>query len=193
MHSMGNVTVIGAQWGDEGKGKIVDWLSAGADVIVRFQGGHNAGHTLVVDGVTYKLNLLPSGIVRKGKLSMIGNGVVVDPWALLNEINEIAKLGIHVTPEQLRKPPRLFFPCTASAIKPGKPPRGSAASAPPAGASARPMRTKSPAAPCAFATSATRPPSATSSSRWSSTTTASCAVSARQKSASTRCAATLWS
>jgi adenylosuccinate synthase len=102
MHSMGNVTVIGAQWGDEGKGKIVDWLSAGADVIVRFQGGHNAGHTLVVDGVTYKLNLLPSGIVRKGKMSMIGNGVVVDPWALLNEINEIAKLGIHVTPEQLR-------------------------------------------------------------------------------------------
>ncbi|MFN9789652.1 MAG: adenylosuccinate synthetase, partial [Holosporales bacterium] len=99
---MGNVTVIGAQWGDEGKGKIVDWLSAGADVIVRFQGGHNAGHTLVVDGVTYKLNLLPSGIVRKGKLSMIGNGVVVDPWALLNEINEIAKLGIFVTPEQLR-------------------------------------------------------------------------------------------
>ncbi|MCA3269851.1 MAG: adenylosuccinate synthetase, partial [Thalassospira sp.] len=76
---MSNVTVIGAQWGDEGKGKIVDWLSAGADVIVRFQGGHNAGHTLVVDGVTYKLSLLPSGIVRGGKLSIIGNGVVVDP------------------------------------------------------------------------------------------------------------------
>ena len=99
---MSNVTVIGAQWGDEGKGKIVDWLSAGADVIVRFQGGHNAGHTLVVDGVTYKLSLLPSGIVRGGKLSIIGNGVVVDPWALLKEIETVSALGVKITPNELK-------------------------------------------------------------------------------------------
>jgi adenylosuccinate synthase len=99
---MSNVTVIGAQWGDEGKGKIVDWLSSRADVVVRFQGGHNAGHTLVIDGVTYKLKLLPSGIVRRDKLSMIGNGVVVDPWALFTEIDAIGKQGIAVTPENLR-------------------------------------------------------------------------------------------
>src|SRR5579862_8532248 len=86
---MANVAVIGAQWGDEGKGKIVDWLSERADVVVRFQGGHNAGHTLVVNGSTYKLSLLPSGVVRPGKLSVIGNGVVVDPWALLKEIENI--------------------------------------------------------------------------------------------------------
>ncbi len=98
---MQNVVVVGAQWGDEGKGKIVDWLSARVDVVVRFQGGHNAGHTLVIDGVTYKLNLLPSGIVRKGKLSIIGNGVVVDPWALLTEIEKIADKGVVVTPENL--------------------------------------------------------------------------------------------
>jgi adenylosuccinate synthase len=98
---MANVAVIGAQWGDEGKGKIVDWLSARADVVVRFQGGHNAGHTLVVDGVTYKLSLLPSGVVRTGKLAVIGNGVVVDPWALIEEIAKIAALGVSVTPENL--------------------------------------------------------------------------------------------
>jgi adenylosuccinate synthase len=98
---MKNVVVVGAQWGDEGKGKIVDWLSSRADVVVRFQGGHNAGHTLVIDGVTYKLNLLPSGIVRTGKLSIIGNGVVVDPWALLNEIEKIAEKGVKVSPENL--------------------------------------------------------------------------------------------
>src|SRR5205807_775958 len=86
---MSNVAVIGAQWGDEGKGKIVDWLSARADVVVRFQGGHNAGHTLVIDGVTYKLSLLPSGVVRPGKLAIIGNGVVVDPWALVSEIEHL--------------------------------------------------------------------------------------------------------
>ena len=86
---MKNVVVVGSQWGDEGKGKIVDWLSDQADVVIRFQGGHNAGHTLVIDGVTYKLRLLPSGIVRKNKISIIGNGVVVDPWALLEEIEEI--------------------------------------------------------------------------------------------------------
>ena len=98
---MSNVAVIGAQWGDEGKGKIVDWLSEKADVIVRFQGGHNAGHTLVVDGVTYKLRLLPSGIVRKNKISIIGNGVVIDPWALLEEIKQIEKLGIRITNKNL--------------------------------------------------------------------------------------------
>ena len=86
---MANVAVIGAQWGDEGKGKIVDWLSARADVVVRFQGGHNAGHTLVIEGVTYKLSLLPSGVVRPGKFGIIGNGVVVDPWALVEEIDRL--------------------------------------------------------------------------------------------------------
>ena len=93
---MKNVVVVGSQWGDEGKGKIVDWLSDQADVVVRFQGGHNAGHTLVIDGITYKLRLLPSGIVRKNKISIIGNGVVVDPWALLEEIDEIKKKGVIV-------------------------------------------------------------------------------------------------
>ena len=93
---MRNVVVVGSQWGDEGKGKIVDWLSDQADIVVRFQGGHNAGHTLVVDGVTYKLRLLPSGIVRKDKISIIGNGVVVDPWALLEEIDEIKSKGINL-------------------------------------------------------------------------------------------------
>lgn len=98
---MGNVAVIGSQWGDEGKGKIVDWLSSRADVVVRFQGGHNAGHTLVIDGVTYKLSLLPSGIVRKGKMSIIGNGVVVDPWHLLKEIKGIREKGVDVGPHNL--------------------------------------------------------------------------------------------
>ena len=98
---MKNIVVVGSQWGDEGKGKIVDWLSSQADVIVRFQGGHNAGHTLVVDGVTYKLRLLPSGIVRENKISIIGNGVVVDPWALLDEINEIKKKGVNVNKNNL--------------------------------------------------------------------------------------------
>ena len=93
---MKNIAVVGSQWGDEGKGKIVDWLSDQADIVVRFQGGHNAGHTLVIDGVTYKLRLLPSGIVRKGKISIIGNGVVVDPWALLEEIKEIKSKGVEV-------------------------------------------------------------------------------------------------
>ncbi len=93
---MKNVVVVGSQWGDEGKGKIVDWLSDQADIVIRFQGGHNAGHTLVIDGVTYKLRLLPSGIVRKDKISIIGNGVVVDPWALLEEIEEIKLKGVDV-------------------------------------------------------------------------------------------------
>ncbi|MEI8395572.1 MAG: adenylosuccinate synthase [Rhodospirillaceae bacterium] len=98
---MANVAVVGAQWGDEGKGKIVDWLSSRADVVVRFQGGHNAGHTLVIDGVEYRLSLLPSGVVRPGKLSVIGNGVVVDPWALLREIDAIRAKGVTVTPDTL--------------------------------------------------------------------------------------------
>ena len=98
---MANVVVVGSQWGDEGKGKIVDWLSNRADVVVRFQGGHNAGHTLVVDGVTYKLSLLPSGVVRGGKLSVIGNGVVLDPWAFLSEVKRIKSQGVLVTPENL--------------------------------------------------------------------------------------------
>ncbi len=97
---MGNVTVIGAQWGDEGKGKIVDWLASRADVVVRFQGGHNAGHTLVVDGTTYKLSLLPSGIVT-GTPSVIGNGVVLDPWALKAEVERIREQGVKVTPDLL--------------------------------------------------------------------------------------------
>ena len=98
---MSNVAVIGSQWGDEGKGKIVDWLSEKADVVVRFQGGHNAGHTLVVNNITYKLKLLPSGIVRKNKISIIGNGVVIDPWALLDEIKQVEKLGIKITNKNL--------------------------------------------------------------------------------------------
>ena len=98
---MKNVTVIGAQWGDEGKGKIVDWLSERADVIVRFQGGHNAGHTLVIGDQTYKLSLLPSGVVREGKLSVIGNGVVIDPWALQKEIETLDKSGVKITTDTL--------------------------------------------------------------------------------------------
>ena len=98
---MQNVVVVGSQWGDEGKGKIVDWLSEQADIVVRFQGGHNAGHTLVIDGKVYKLKLLPSGIVRSNKVSVIGNGVVVDPWALLEEIKGIEKQGVTVTEENL--------------------------------------------------------------------------------------------
>ncbi|WP_420556267.1 adenylosuccinate synthase [Roseovarius sp.] len=98
---MANVVVVGAQWGDEGKGKIVDWLSERADVIARFQGGHNAGHTLVIDGKVYKLNALPSGVVRGGKLSVIGNGVVLDPWHLLKEIDSIREQGVDISPETL--------------------------------------------------------------------------------------------
>ena len=98
---MKNVIVVGTQWGDEGKGKIVDWLSSEADVVVRFQGGHNAGHTLVIDGVTYKLSLLPSGTVRKNKVSIIGNGVVVDPWALIAEIKEMKSKGIEIDEKNL--------------------------------------------------------------------------------------------
>ncbi|MDT8267569.1 adenylosuccinate synthetase, partial [Roseomonas sp. DSM 102946] len=98
---MANVAVIGAQWGDEGKGKVVDWLASRADIVVRFQGGHNAGHTLVVGNQTYKLSLLPSGVVR-GKLGIIGNGVVLDPVALLSEIEKVGKQGLEVGPHNLR-------------------------------------------------------------------------------------------
>src|SRR5580658_5498401 len=99
---MANVAVVGAQWGDEGKGKIVDWLSERADVVVRFQGGHNAGHTLVIGNVEYKLSLLPSGVVRPGKLSIIGNGVVVDPWALVAEIETMRQKGLDISPKTLK-------------------------------------------------------------------------------------------
>jgi adenylosuccinate synthase len=99
---MANVVVVGSQWGDEGKGKIVDWLSERADVVVRFQGGHNAGHTLVIGGITYKLSLLPSGVVRPGKLSVIGNGVVIDPWALADEITRLESQGVAISPDNLR-------------------------------------------------------------------------------------------
>ena len=99
---MANVVVVGAQWGDEGKGKIVDWLSERADVVVRFQGGHNAGHTLVIGGETYKLSLLPSGVVRPGKLAVIGNGVVIDPWALSAEIEKLSAQGVSISRDNLR-------------------------------------------------------------------------------------------
>ncbi len=98
---MANVVVVGSQWGDEGKGKIVDWLSERADIVVRFQGGHNAGHTLVIDGITYKLSLLPSGVLRPGKLSVIGNGVVIDPWAFVAEVERLKAQGVTVTPDSL--------------------------------------------------------------------------------------------
>ena len=99
---MANVVVVGAQWGDEGKGKIVDWLSEQADIVVRFQGGHNAGHTLVINGETYKLALLPSGVLRPSKLAVIGNGVVVDPQAFLDEIAKLRAQGVAISPENLR-------------------------------------------------------------------------------------------
>ena len=99
---MTNVVVVGSQWGDEGKGKIVDWLSERADLVVRFQGGHNAGYTLVVDGTVYKLSLLPSGVVREGKLGVIGNGVVIDPHALISEIKTMAEQGIVIDESRLR-------------------------------------------------------------------------------------------
>ena len=99
---MANVVVVGAQWGDEGKGKIVDWLSEQADIVVRFQGGHNAGHTLVINGVTYKLALLPSGVLRPSKLAVIGNGVVFDPQAFLDEVTRLKGQGVAISPENLR-------------------------------------------------------------------------------------------
>ena len=110
---MTNVAIIGTQWGDEGKGKIVDWLSDRANLIVRFQGGHNAGHTLVVNGEVYKLSLIPSGVVREGKMSLIGNGVVVDPWAFTEEVNRLAQQGVRISPDNLRiaENAALILPC----------------------------------------------------------------------------------
>ena len=146
---MANVVVVGSQWGDEGKGKIVDWLSEQADIVVRFQGGHNAGHTLVIDGATYKLSLLPSGVVREGKLSVIGNGVVIDPQALIDEIAQLKKQGIVVTPDKFaHRRKRDADPAAASGA------RGLArggrcrapASAPPSAESGPPTKTKSAAA-----------------------------------------------
>ena len=99
---MTNVVVVGSQWGDEGKGKVVDWLSSRAEIIVRFQGGHNAGHTLVIEGKTYKLSLLPSGIVRGDKISIIGSGVVIDPWKLIEEIEMLEMQGIEINPNNLK-------------------------------------------------------------------------------------------
>ena len=99
---MKNIVVVGTQWGDEGKGKIVDFLSEEADVIVRFQGGHNAGHTLVIDGTTYKLSILPSGIIREDKISIIGNGVVLNPWSLLDEIEKLKNFGITISNKNLK-------------------------------------------------------------------------------------------
>ena len=143
---MANVVVVGSQWGDEGKGKIVDWLSERADIVVRFQGGHNAGHTLVVDGTTYKLSLLPSGVVRKGKLSVIGNGVVVDPWALADEIAKIEKLGVEDQPRQSpHRRERDADPAAAPRARThcARPPRATGALARPSAASVRPTRTRS--------------------------------------------------
>src|SRR5690606_30267972 len=99
---MANVVVVGSQWGDEGKGKIVDWLSERADVVVRFQGGHNAGHRLVVDGTVYERSLLPSGVVRKGKLSIVGSGVVFDPHAFVGEMAKLQAQGVEVAPDRLK-------------------------------------------------------------------------------------------
>ena len=147
---MANVVVVGAQWGDEGKGKIVDWLSEQADIVVRFQGGHNAGHTLVIDGITYKLALLPSGVLRPSKLSVIGNGVVFDPQAFLDEVTRLTGQGVAISPENLRVAENvtLILPLhreldALARIRPTPGPR----SAPPGAASARPMRTRSAAAP----------------------------------------------
>ncbi len=126
---MANVIVVGSQWGDEGKGKIVDWLSERADVVVRFQGGHNAGHTLVVGDVTYKLSLLPSGVVRPGKVSIIGNGVVIDPWALTEEIERLRGLGLTITPDSLKIADNaaLILPLHATVDRAREAARGSAA------------------------------------------------------------------
>jgi len=150
---VGNVTVIGAQWGDEGKGKIVDWLASRADMVVRFQGGHNAGHTLVVGNQTYKLSLLPSGIVR-GTPSVIGNGVVLDPWALKAEVERIREQGVEVTPNVLRiaETCPLILPIHRDLDGLREDASGVARSGRPGAASAPPMRIRSAAARSASAT-----------------------------------------
>jgi adenylosuccinate synthase len=152
---MANVVVVGAQWGDEGKGKIVDWLSERADVIARFQGGHNAGHTLVIDSKVYKLHALPSGVVRGGKLSVIGNGVVLDPWHLVKEIETVQAQGVEITPETLmiaENTPLILPIHGRGKRRPPKAPR----SAPPGAALARVMRTKWAAGRSALRTSRMR-------------------------------------
>ena len=149
---MANVVVVGAQWGDEGKGKIVDWLSEQADIVVRFQGGHNAGHTLVINGETYKLALLPSGVLRPSKLAVIGNGVVFDPQAFLDEVARLKGQGVAISPENLRVAENvtLILPLhrELDALS-ANPPTRVLRSAPRAAASARPMKTRSAAAPSA--------------------------------------------
>ena len=182
---MANVAVVGAQWGDEGKGKIVDWLSERADVVVRFQGGHNAGHTLVIGNVEYKLSLLPSGVVRPGKLSIIGNGVVVDPWALVAEIETMRAKGLDdLAGESEARRQRRADPAVARRARPR--PRGAARrqarSARPAAASARPTRTRSGAARCGCATSPTRRRSRTGSTSCCCITTRCCAGSTSRRS-----------
>ena len=146
---MANVVVVGAQWGDEGKGKIVDWLSEQADIVVRFQGGHNAGHTLVINGETYKLALLPSGVLRPSKLAVIGNGVVFDPQAFLDEVAKLQGAGRRGQPgKSARRRERHADPAAASRARRAarNPPMRSPRSAPRGAASARPMRTRSAAA-----------------------------------------------
>ncbi len=148
---MANVVVVGAQWGDEGKGKIVDWLSSQADVVVRFQGGHNAGHTLVIDGVVYKLSLLPSGIVRGGKLSVIGNGVVVDPWHLVEEIDKLSAQGVAISRDNLRVADNatLILPVHRELDHFRETSNSGLKIERPSAASGRPMRIRSAAAPSA--------------------------------------------
>lgn len=147
---MANVVVVGSQWGDEGKGKIVDWLSERADVVVRYHGGHNAGHTLVIDGVSYKLALLPSGLVQ-GKLSVIGNGVVVDPHHFVAEMAKLRGQGVKITPEILRIADNApsFCRCIANSMRFAKIPIPASRSAPPSAVSVRPMKTRWAAAPSA--------------------------------------------
>ena len=150
---MANVTVIGAQWGDEGKGKIVDWLAERADLVVRFQGGHNAGHTLVVGDQTYKLSLLPSGVVR-GTPSVIGSGVVLDPWHLVDEIARLGEQGVRVTPDTLHISDActLILPLHSELDGLREDASGSGKIGTTGGASARPMRTRSAGGPSACAT-----------------------------------------
>ncbi len=167
---MANVVVVGSQWGDEGKGKIVDWLSERADVVVRFQGGHNAGHTLVIDGVSYKLSLLPSGVVRPGKLSVIGNGVVVDPHAFKREVMKIAEQGVSVTPETLRVAENasliLSLQRELDELRENSAAPRAPRSAPPSAASDPPTRTRWAGAPSASWISPTRRCSTSASSGW---------------------------
>ena len=186
---MANVVVVGAQWGDEGKGKIVDWLCERADVIARFQGGHNAGHTLVIDGKVYKLSLLPSGIVRPGKLSVIGNGVVLDPWALLAEIDKLRGQGVAIGPDNLMiaENTPLILPLHQELDRCARRPPARRRSAPPGAASARPTRTRSAAARSAWATSATRRRWRPGSTGCWRTTTRCAAASAPSRSTAPSC------